>query len=404
MRVLALILTLFAFPAWAAGTATFTNPLTVAASPDPWIVQHRGSYYLTFTQGGRIDIWKSPTLSGFRQAPDKAKGMERVSAWRPGPEEPYRNHVWAPELQRVDGRWYLYYTATIREDDDHRIFVLQGQRDNPLGPYTVKHQIRFAEEDHWAIDPTVFKHKGKLYLLWTGWNNPKEKLQRLYIARMSNPWTVEGRRHLIAEPEYAWEKHRKDVNEGPELLKSPDGKRLFIVYSASFYNSPNYCLGMLTYAGGDLLKRSSWVKSPQPVFQRYHGPDGSVYGPGHNGFFKSPDGKEDWIVYHARATEEFPRGRDNRTSRAQPLRWRPDGTPDFGTPIPAGIPLPEPSRRAPRNQSLTAPSHGVRRLVAAPHSHLSIGAGRLRLTAGDFKSPDMPAKPLKPIGLSPSPS
>ncbi|WP_209666594.1 family 43 glycosylhydrolase [Amycolatopsis magusensis] len=82
-------------------------------------------------------------------------------------------------------------------------------------------------------------------------------------------------------------------------------------------NTADYKLGLLTFTGTDPLNRAHWTKAPNPVFQRNdaHG----VFAPGHNGFFKSPDGKEDWIVYHA------------------------DGTPNFGTPVPLGVQLPAPS-------------------------------------------------------------
>ena len=42
---------------------------------------------------------------------------------------------------------------------------------------------------------------------------------------------------------------------------------------------------------------ASWHKSPTPVF--WLSPASHAYGPGHNSFFQSPDGKEDWILYHA---------------------------------------------------------------------------------------------------------
>jgi GH43 family beta-xylosidase len=67
-----------------------------------------------------------------------------------------------------------------------------------------------------------------------------------------------------------------------------------------------------------------------------------VYGPGHNGFFKSPDGTEDWIVYHANASATA--GCDvNRTTRAQKFTWNSDGTPNFGVPQPLSANLPVPS-------------------------------------------------------------
>lgn len=86
---------------------------------------------------------------------------------------------------------------------------------------------------------------------------------------------------------------------------------------------------MLTCNGGDPPSSSSWVRSPNPVFQRSNA--SGVYGPGHNGFFKSPDGTEDWMVYHANSSASG--GCDmNRSTRAQKVTWNADGTPDLGTP------------------------------------------------------------------------
>ena len=63
-----------------------------------------------------------------------------------------------------------------------------------------------------------------------------------------------------------------------------------------------------------------------------------VYATGHNGFFKLPYGKEDWIIYHANSAAHEGCGKD-RSPRIQPFTWRPDGTPDFGTPVAAGVTL-----------------------------------------------------------------
>ena len=96
----------------------------------------------------------------------------------------------------------------------------------------------------------------------------------------------------------------------------------------------------LTYGGGDPLDPASWLKDPEPVFQRSD--ENGVYGPGHNGFFQSPDGTEDWIVYHA---VDFPQGACNglRTTRVQRINWNEDGTPDFGIPVATDEPIAAPS-------------------------------------------------------------
>jgi hypothetical protein len=106
--------------------------------------------------------------------------------------------------------------------------------------------------------------------------------------------------------------------------------RLLTIYSASSCATPDYKLGMLTYAGGDPLSATPWVKNPEPVFQRADA--NGVFDPGHNGFFKSPDGTEDWIVYHANESTSGGCG-TSRTTRAQKFTWNADGTPNFGIPV-----------------------------------------------------------------------
>ncbi|MBC3788693.1 family 43 glycosylhydrolase [Spirosoma utsteinense] len=89
----------------------------------------------------------------------------------------------------------------------------------------------------------------------------------------------------------------------------------------------------------DLLDPASWTKSPTPVFAKSEA--NGVFGPGHNCFTQSPDGTQNWIVYHAKvvANQEC----KARTPRAQPFGWNPDGTPNFGLPVAADQPLPKPS-------------------------------------------------------------
>jgi GH43 family beta-xylosidase len=63
------------------------------------------------------------------------------------------------------------------------------------------------------------------------------------------------------------------------------------------------------------------------------------FGPGHNSFTTSRDGKTDILVYHARNYRDVvgsPLRDPNRHTRAQVLGWKADGTPDFGAPVPDG--------------------------------------------------------------------
>lgn len=313
--------------------AVFTNPLiTSQDSADPWMFYHKGFYYFTATldpQGG-IWLWRSRSLSGIDQG-------EKKKIYQAPPTGLRSKQIWAPEIHRLNNRWYVYFTASDGVDENHRTYVLESRTGDPWGEYDFKARVFDAKNDGWAIDATVFRLGGKLYMVWCG--HVPGNGNGLYIALMSNPWTIFGERVLISQVNFDWEKVRYPVNEAPEFLER-NGKS-FLVYSASDTGTPNYALGLLTFSGGDPLNPASWKKSPQPVFSQYSGADGNVFGPGHNGFFKSPDGREDWIIYHGKETGEYTyRG---RSSRAQKFTWNADGTPNFGRPIPAGKALKNPS-------------------------------------------------------------
>src|SRR4029077_2431634 len=129
------------------------------------------------------------------------------------------------------------------------------------------------------------------------------------------------------------------INEGPEALIH-DGT-LNIIYSASGYWTNQYALGRLTDNGtGSILSASSWTKAAQPVFQA----TSLVTGTGHASFTKSPDGTEDWIVYHAHANPTV--FNEDRVIRIPPFTFNADGTPNFGQPVAPGQVLAVPSRGA----------------------------------------------------------
>jgi GH43 family beta-xylosidase len=116
---------------------------------------------------------------------------------------------------------------------------------------------------------------------------------------------------------------------------------LFLIYSASGCWTESYCLGMLTaHADSNLLDPASWKKSPEPVLTAR--PEAQAFAPGHCSFFKSPDGTEDWIIYHANSGPGQGCGRF-RSPRAQRISWKADGTPDLGQPIPLATPIRRPS-------------------------------------------------------------
>jgi GH43 family beta-xylosidase len=317
--------------AQAPAARTFTNPLK-AHGPDPWIIRHGGQYYYTNTMGQNITLWKSPTLEGVQAAAGTV-------VWTPPTTGPNSTQIWAPELHFLGGKWYLYYTATDRNnagDNSRYVFVLENTSADPTtGTWVDKGRVNTKYS---GLDGTVFEHGKRRYFVYSAYVGPQSVLA---IAPMTNPWTIEAAKETtIAAPTLDWEKGGgRQILEGPEFLAGKKGQ-LYLVYSASACWDDNYSLGMLTaQPGADPLRAASWVKSSQPVF--HPSAETGVWGTGHNGFTTSPDGRENWLIYHAKAAAD---GKcEGRSSRAQRFTWRPDGSPDFGVPAALATPQAVPS-------------------------------------------------------------
>lgn len=345
-------------PGTAIGESTFTNPL-LPNGADPWLEYFEGNYYLlTTTWTSQLVMRKSPTLAGLSSA-------RPIYVWSDDRADRCCN-FWAFEMHRLNGpnglRWYIMYTAGHAPNlDGQKLRVLESAGDNPLGPYTDKGT---PMPNRWNIDGSYLEHDGSLYLLWSEWVGPN---QSTWIAEMNDPWTiVPDTDVVISTPSLAWERQGGNVNEAAVVLKRND--RTFATFSASSCNTQFYKLGLLELTGNDPLLPASWAKSPDPVFQSGNG----VFGPGHNGFFKSPDGTEDWLIYHGNNLPTQGCG-DTRMTRAQPVSFDENNFPVFGQPVASGMPLNVPSGEM---GPITADVQGVAfNIVNRKHNDLDMCLG-----------------------------
>jgi GH43 family beta-xylosidase len=153
---------------------------------------------------------------------------------------------------------------------------------------------------------------------------------------MDSPTHISSNRVQIAAPDRDWEIGPElTLEEGPEVLQH--GSDVLIVYSARESWLKEYKLGRLRLqsAAADPMSPASWIKAG-PVFTG----NVNVYGVGHASFTTSPDGTEDWIVYHSK-TSATP-GWD-RDVRMQKFTWSASGEPAFGDAVPAGMQLTKPA-------------------------------------------------------------
>ncbi|MBQ6122714.1 MAG: family 43 glycosylhydrolase, partial [Clostridia bacterium] len=216
------------------------NSPFIAQRADPYVLRHGEKWYFTASvpEYDRIALRCVDTLEGLRAA-------EETTVWRAHESGDMSLHIWAPELHWLDGRWYIYFAAS-RKDDIWalRPWVLRCEGDDPMaGPWTECGLLRRADGDafsftDFSLDMTVFNHNQRRYCVWAEKVSVGKKISNLYIAEMSDPLTLKTPQMLLTSPTYAWERHEFWVNEGPAFVAH--GDRVYLTYSASD-TSPAYC-------------------------------------------------------------------------------------------------------------------------------------------------------------------
>lgn len=281
---------------------TAWNTPFIAQRADPYTKLIDGTWYFTASVPAYdcIVLRSAPTLEGLRTA-------QETVIWRAHAQGVMSKHIWAPELHRIGGSWYVYFAAGEMEDCwKIRPWVLCCHDEDPLtGKWEECGMLQRADGDEFSfedfsLDMTVFEHRGRHYCIWAEKVSVGKKISNLYIAEMASPTALCTPQMLLTSPTYAWERHGFWVNEGPTVVEHEG--RLFMTFSASD-TSAAYCMGLMWMdAEADPMDISAWHKVNHPVFCT--DVEKGLYGPGHNTFFKDAEGQV-YTSYHARPYDEI---------------------------------------------------------------------------------------------------
>jgi len=178
---------------------------------DPFFLKHNGKYYHCFTPDTeRVCVTCGDTVEEAAQA-------EAVVVFIPETDREYSKQLWAPELHIIDGKCYIYVACDDGDNMNHRMYVLENDSDDPQKPYRLYGKISDST-NRWAIDGTVMKYKAEMYFVWSGLEGEKNVCQKLYIAKMKNPYELCSERVMISTPELDWELHgRTGLENSPHV-------------------------------------------------------------------------------------------------------------------------------------------------------------------------------------------
>lgn len=287
----------------------YDNPF-IKERADPYIVDgENGYYYFTASYPAygsvdkgydRIILRRSNTVGGLASAEEK-------TIWKAHSSGILSKHIWAPEMHKIGGSWYMFFAAGASDDIwAIRPYVLKCDGEPFTGNWTECGQMQASSGDSesfkgFSLDMTYFENNGRHYVIWAEIKGDSS----LFMAEIdpSQPWKLISKPIMLTKPEYNWEKVNNRVNEGAAVLKTD--KKIYVFFSASGTGS-EYCVGRLQAdINSNLMDISSWTKLKEPVLQTADLKDQS--GPGHNCFVRNEKG-DLLIVYHARPANHASQG------------------------------------------------------------------------------------------------
>src|SRR5690606_25641785 len=161
-------------------------------------------------------------------------------------------HLWAPDLVKHEGKYYVYYSANVN-DSEIEMAIGVAVADSITGPYVDKGEPIVTGPRFTTIDPYIFKDDdGKRYMYWGSGHEPL-KVQELSNDGMS----LVGERKQVLRPD-----PRRDYEtliEAPWVMKR--GEYYYLFYSGN--HGKNYAA---------MVARST---SPFGPFEKYWEKDAS---------------------------------------------------------------------------------------------------------------------------------
>ena len=239
--------------------------------------------------------------------------------------------VWAHELERIDGRWYLYFAAPDRNNPTatglHRsIGVVEAAALEPgvrfTAPATVADTPLATRTGSTLIDPFVFRDAdGQLYLYYNQYNAAKSD-SGLYVNRLSDPVTKVCCQTALLGAALARTPRRHGGRWTEYTLEAPavfTGRGYYyLLFSGNDFGGTRYAIG-LARSRSPLGPFEEAPSDPQVDCARMVDLLGGhcLMGPG--GASVSPDGA---LVFHARMDPD-----PGRWAYFGVLRDGPDGWP-----------------------------------------------------------------------------
>ena len=274
------------------GNGTFLNPIVSGDHPDPSILKEGRDYFLTFSSFDAypgLVIWHSRDLVNWQ--PLNAALRTPIGS------------VWAPDLSKYKGRYYLYIPA--RTPGRNSIYVITAE--DVRGPWSEPVDLNLPGH----IDPNhVVGEDGTRYLALSGGDLVELAEDGLATAgapkHIYDPWRY---------PE-SWVVESFSP-EGPKILRH--GDYLYMLTAVGGTAGPP--TGHMVTVARARSVHGPWENAPNNPVVRTTSATQKWWSRGHASAVEGPDGSW-WLVYHGYENGFWTLGRQTLLA---PMEWTKDG-------------------------------------------------------------------------------
>ena len=192
---------------------------------DPFILLDNGTYYAygTHNRNG-IGYYTSSDLKNWSYG---GVALHKDDSYG-------ERWFWAPEVHLVDRVYYMFYTAEER--------TCVATSDSPTGPFVQRDQRPMIDGNK-NIDNTLFiDDDGTPYMFYVRIGKPF----KICVAELDRDLQSIKKECVAVciSPTQSWERKSGRVNEGPSVFKHEG--RYYMLYSGNGYKSQNYGIGYAT--------------------------------------------------------------------------------------------------------------------------------------------------------------
>jgi len=310
---------------------TYSNPIRFQGDVskdelrDPCIIREGDTYYVVFTVWpfrGRDesalnnpDMGSSPGIKLYSSKDLKAWKFEKwlVKSSELPEDCPYKHRFWAPEIHKINGMFYIIFTADNWKEKSYNPagrwgtagYAFVGVADKVTGPY--KH-ITYIPNG--CCDSTLFGDcDGKIYCIMPHYDISIQEIDLINLQKGVVKWVGEQKR--VITPDTTGD---TVLTEKPHYFEGPWVEKFgakYVLFYAEPFEKTGYWTGV-AYADSIM---GPWTKDRR----------GRVFLGGHLAVFSGPDGRK-WFSYRNEGeknrgllcVDPFEMDAEGRVSSAEP--------------------------------------------------------------------------------------